>query len=206
VKRFFSKKLLLTSALLCGWLGASSWGTWRLAKYSLTDGPTGPAPARWPADTAVRRQAGGFTIVVALHPECSCSEATLEELDSIIAHSSGRVRAELLFVQLPTLEPVEDSALWQQAGRIVGVHATKDAAGVEARRFGARTSGETRLYAPDGALWFHGGITAARGHAGDNPGQAAIVSLVAGTKSPHPAIATPVFGCALWNDSISLSP
>lgn len=157
-------------------------------------------PQYWPANTTLARNLHGFTAVVALHPECPCSQATLEEFDTIVAQGSGRLQGQILFVELPGLPPVEDSALWQRARRISGVTLTKDPAGVAALRFEARTSGETRLYGPDGRLLFSGGITAARGHAGDNPGQAAIITLLAQKTPVKTPIATPVFGCALWND------
>jgi hypothetical protein len=201
VKRFFSTKRLMTALLVFGWLAASGWGMWRLAAYSLASGPAGSPPPQWPVASAIARNGPGFTAVLALHPECSCSEATLEELDHILARSDGRLRAKLLFVELPDLLPVAESALWRRAQKIAGVDLVKDTGGVEARRFGTRTSGETRLYAPDGTLWFHGGITAARGHAGDNPGQDAIIQLVHQQTAPAQPITTPVFGCALWNDA-----
>jgi hypothetical protein len=51
------------------------------------------------------------------------------------------------------------------------------------------------LYAPTGKLLFSGGITASRGHEGDNVGRSAIVSFILNGHAPvnH----TPVFGCSL---------
>jgi hypothetical protein len=70
-----------------------------------------------------------------------------------------------------------------------------DPDGVEARRFGAETSGHTLLFAGDGRLLFSGGITASRGHAGDNAGESVIVALV---NNQTPALTrTLVFGCSL---------
>ena len=54
----------------------------------------------------------------------------------------------------------------------------RDDDGAEARRFGAETSGQTLLYDEHGALLFSGGITGARGHAGDNAGRASLVALL----------------------------
>jgi hypothetical protein len=194
-------KKLITVTVVCGWLVAVGWGMWRLADYSLAPGAQGAAPIDWPADTALTRDSAKFTAVVALHPECPCSKATVEELDSIVAQTAGRLRVHALFVDLPGLPgPVEKSDLWQRASRIRGIDVRRDPAGAETRRFGARTSGETRLYSADGHLRFSGGITAARGHVGDNPGQAAIVSLIAHQTSAATPIRTPVFGCALWDE------
>lgn len=194
-------KTVLTAVLAAGWLAAAGWGMWRLAAYSAAPGAGSAAPADWPAETTLARDGAHFTAVVALHPECPCSKATVEQLDEIVAQSAGRLRVHALFVALPGLpEPVENSELWQRAQRIRGVELHQDSAGADAQRFGARTSGETQLYDPAGRLVFRGGVTLARGHAGDNPGQAAILNLLAGKITAPKPITMPVFGCALWSD------
>jgi hypothetical protein len=66
---------------------------------------------------------------------------------------------------------------------------------VEVDRFHAEVSGLTMLYNADGKLLFSGGITASRGHSGDNVGRSSIVSLV--TCGTSERTRTPVFGCAL---------
>ena len=57
------------------------------------------------------------------------------------------------------------------------------------------------LRAPKGVwnsrLLFSGGITVARGHAGDNTGRGAIEELIDGETAVSRR--TPVFGCALYN-------
>jgi hypothetical protein len=68
---------------------------------------------------------------------------------------------------------------------------------VEAGRFGAETSGHTLLYGADGRLLFSGGITASRGHAGENAGESAIIALV-NHQTPLRS-QTLVFGCSLTN-------
>jgi hypothetical protein len=70
-----------------------------------------------------------------------------------------------------------------------------DADRSEAERFHARTSGTCLLYDPAGRLEFAGGLTAARGHEGDNDGARSLVALLNGGRS-H-AESTPVFGCSL---------
>ena len=51
------------------------------------------------------------------------------------------------------------------------------------------------LYDTSGKLRFHGGITASRGHAGDNRGRQAVVALARGETSDRAE--TPAFGCML---------
>jgi hypothetical protein len=186
--------------LIGAWVVAAGAGLWRLAAYSFSPGPQGLAPADWPAQTALAREPGHFTAIIALHPECPCSKATVEELDAVMAQTGGQLRVQALFVEVPGLPgPIEQSELWQRASRIPGVELHQDAGGREARRFGAETSGETRLYGPDGRLRFHGGITAARGHAGDNPGETAMVNLITQKIFTGAPVATPVFGCELFD-------
>ncbi len=78
-----------------------------------------------------------------------------------------------------------------------------DERGEAAKRFGARTSGLFFVYDADGRLRFRGGLTAARGHEGDNAGLEAAVATVRG-ETPETSSAgiarSPVFGCALFAD------
>jgi len=83
------------------------------------------------------------------------------------------------------------------------VQVMRDDDGVEAARFGAATSGQVILYDRDGGLLFTGGITASRGHAGDNDGRNAIVSLLGrGRETRH---SSPVFGCSLLEPASSVT-
>jgi hypothetical protein len=66
---------------------------------------------------------------------------------------------------------------------------------LERKRFGAKTSGETMLFDPEGEMVFHGGVTAGRGHAGANAGAKAVQSLLEGRSDATPSAL--VFGCPL---------
>jgi len=168
--------------------------------YSFSPGLRGLPSAVWPAQTKLARNASGYTLVLGLHPECECSEATLEELGKIVARTGAALRVSSLFVELPGFpESADASALWKKAERIAGVSVLRDPKGVEARRFDARTSGEAFLYGPDGRLLFHGGLTASRGHAGGNPGEAAVIAFVTQGPGARAPSSTPVFGCGLFN-------
>jgi hypothetical protein len=90
----------------------------------------------------------------------------------------------------------ERTDLWTSAAMIPGVAVSADNEGVEGRRFASQTSGQVMLYGADGYLLFSGGVTAARGHSGDNTGRDAIVALLTGNGSAVEQ--TPVFGCPLF--------
>ena len=114
-----------------------------------------------------------------------------------MTQAQGRVAAYVLFVKPPnSSDGWERTDLWASAAAIPGVTPVRDDGGVEAGRFHAATSGHTVLYDAAGSLLFSGGITSARGHAGDNAGRTAIVSLL--TSSEAELRGTPVFGCPLF--------
>jgi hypothetical protein len=133
---------------------------------------------------------------MAVHPQCPCTRASIGELERLMAHSNRLVDAYLLFYRPDGVPPDwEQTGLWTRAAAIPGVQVVRDDRGEEAERFGALASGQAMLYSANGDLLFRGGITSSRGHAGDNPGRAAIVALV--QHEPTTRTVTPVFGCTL---------
>jgi glyoxylase-like metal-dependent hydrolase (beta-lactamase superfamily II) len=130
-----------------------------------------------------------------VHPRCPCSRASLAELREIMAQANGRLNAFVLFLRPQgTADVWEHTATWAAAQDIPGVAVRVDRDGAEAARFGAATSGHTVLYNAEGRLLFAGGITAARGHVGDNSGRQSVLALL-DNKSAAPAHL--VYGCRL---------
>jgi hypothetical protein len=178
------------------WIAAVAYGQRVLLNYDFAAAPAANAPAQWPAQSSLPRTSGLPTIVMVAHPHCPCTRATIEELAIIMARVHDHATADVVFVHPHGFsETWEKTDLWQSAARIPGVSVYSDLDAVEATRFGAQASGQTFLFAPDGKLLFSGGIVPFRGHAGDNPGRTAIVSLVStGTAKVHQ---TSVYGCSL---------
>ncbi|HEY1922762.1 MAG TPA: hypothetical protein VGG44_08340 [Tepidisphaeraceae bacterium] len=168
-----------------------------LVHYQMTpDALARDAPSKWPDTVSFPRSATRFTLVMALHPECPCSRASLSELAQIMSRSEGRIDAHLLFIH-PKDAPANwlNSDLWRQAKAIPNVAVMLDEGGRDSAAFGATTSGQTMLYDATGAPRFCGGITDGRGHEGDNAGYLAILSLIQEGKSRISS--TPVYGCSL---------
>ena len=185
-----------TILLLLLWLGAICFGMDRLLRYSYTPGAENQLALNWPSKSRIKRQTAEPTLVLAAHPYCPCTRSTLGELAIILARCQGRVHTDVLFYRPAEQQPKwSRSDLWQAASEIPGVSVVDDPDGVEMRRFGAATSGEALLYSPDGKLLFHGGITASRGHSGDNYGRDAIIALI--HRQPIQISKAPVFGCSL---------
>jgi hypothetical protein len=187
--------------LLAGltWLGAVAMGFRLALTYQVTAGVPARVSGVWPASAPCARDAGRATLVLCAHPHCPCTRSTLAELDRLVARCAGRMRVLVLFYADPALGPDwEKSDLWRRASAIPGVEVAADPLGATAELFGAHTSGQVFLFDRDGRLVFEGGITAARGHEGDNAGADSIAEFV--TRGVAPVAHTPVFGCGLGNE------
>lgn len=190
-----TKRILATSLFAITWIAAVALGLRSLFQYENTPGPVGAISPEWPS-TQIERASDRPTLVMLAHPRCPCTVASVAELAQIMARLQGKVEACVLLVKPNESGPDwEGTNLQRSAEAIPGVKVIFDPDGMEARRFGAETSGHTLLFGVDGHLLFSGGITASRGHAGDNAGESAIVALV---NQQIPAqTQTLVFGCAL---------
>lgn len=190
------KRVLLVGAGVL-WLVALATAVTILLTYDHTPGAvTHRAPASWPLDTSLARVAGRPTLVMLVHPKCPCSRASVAELAVLLARAPGALTTHVI---VHTPENAADdwhrTDLWTAASAIPGVAVGIDRHGVEARRFGVATSGHTLLYDSEGRLQFTGGITASRGHQGDNAGRSTILALL--HQHPVERHQTSVFGCSL---------
>jgi hypothetical protein len=177
-------------------------GFTQLWRYEGAAGTAAAAPMAWPAGSHLVPSGGWPTLVVAMHPQCPCSRATVEELAKLMATCHERLNATVLMIR-PKGFPRgwEQTDLWRSAAAIPGVTVLADEDGIEARRYGAETSGQALLYSTDGRLLFAGGITDSRGHIGDNAGRSTTESLVINkgvSTQPDVVARTPVFGCPLF--------
>lgn len=167
-----------------------------LLNYQARPGAKETAPARWQLHTNFSLDQKKFNLIVSLHPQCPCSAATVEELNAILAQTASLMHVQiLLFVPAGANPDWARTSLAAGAARLPNTTVTPDVDGVYAAAIGARTSGDSQLFDPDGRLIFHGGITALRGHAGDNAGADAIIARV--VKGEASLAETPVFGCAI---------
>jgi len=171
-----------------------------LALYENTPATAVEGPALWPSELLIPRAKSGYTLVVAIHPQCPCTAATLQELAVAITHCP-HMQVDLLFIKPPKM-PVEwvKSDLWRTASAFPNSRLIVDEQGKLSATLHAQNSGQTYLYDADGHLVYSGGLTASRGHAGDNDGLGSIISIV--NKETTISNAKPVFGCPLFNSSV----
>ena len=196
-----TRSFLVSAAVL-----AVALGWYQLFRFSSTPGAQFAAPAHWPAQISLSRAPRLPTLLVFVHPRCSCTPATLSQLDSMLESTHAAVQVALVVYSskpseapngiapngiAPVSAPATSASLLHAPAQIV-----PDPGGLLARRFGAATSGEIILYAADGRLLFQGGITPMRSEAGDGPGADALRrALATGTAQFRPVS---VFGCPIY--------
>jgi len=186
------------------WAGGAVWltcavaGLWVLWSYENTPGVAASSRTYWPSDATLARATDRPTLILLAHPQCTCTGASLAELAEVLGRAQHPPKTYVLFLKPSQFfEGWEKTDLWRTAAALPNVTVLRDDDGLEAERFGAVTSGQTMLYDASGELIFSGGITGARGHAGDNAGRQALIALL-DRKEPARR-ATSVFGCSLFS-------
>jgi hypothetical protein len=188
----FCRWILLSAA----WLGAVSASLWWLLEFEMTPAAVGQCPELWPQNSVLVHSFERPTLLMFVHPRCPCSRASVDELARLATACGDDLRMTVVFLKPRGFAgDWEKTDLWRSARQIPGVTVFCDEEGKETTRFRACVSGEVLVYDPQGRLTFHGGLTASRGHHGDNPGRTAIELLLAGKLTPPQQ--TPVFGCSL---------
>jgi hypothetical protein len=188
----------ILAAAVAIWLVIIGGGMTTMWMYSFRAGEAGKTPAVWPEASRLHHSQALPTLVMVVHPRCSCSRASIGELATLMTQSADGFRAYVIFVQPPKVAADwAQTDLWNSVSSIRGVSRVLDD-GTEARLFGAATSGQTMVYDKRGHLLFSGGITASRGHLGENSGLTSIIALTSESK-PTAKDRTPVYGCPLFS-------
>lgn len=178
-------------ALLLGWIATCGAGIAGVAYVAAQPGTEAIAPSAWPTESTIPRTKGHQTLLMFAHARCACTRASLHELRRTLARTEGNLDTWIVLSG-----PTDDGVLSvrQLALEIPGVHVV-DHGEAEVARFAARTSGQVLVYAADGQLTFHGGLTASRGHEGDSASTAALLRVI--RRPQEGDVKTAVFGCGL---------
>lgn len=193
-------RLRLVVCLAILWVAGLAVGARVVADYDYGAAPPTAGVDAWPSAAAIARVDGRPTAVMFAHPHCPCTRASIDELTRVVTRAGDRLDVVVAF-----WKPSDFAAGWERAenwaaaAAIPGVRVVVDVDGLEARRFGAVTSGEVLLYGADGARLFAGGITPARGQIGASAGAEALVAAAAG--GVPAAREAPVYGCPIIVES-----
>jgi hypothetical protein len=170
-----------------------------LTAFDAAPGQALAAPPVWPESSALERHPDRAELLIFVHPFCSCTNATVAEL--------AKLRTAAPAITFVVFRPHKDSNWQARIAAVPGSRLVWDDAGIEARRFGAATSGDVLLYSARGTLLFHGGITGARGHEGDNYGLSALLAALKTAKTAHSVPrSSQVFGCSIRGPHGPLTP
>lgn len=183
------------------WILAIVFGLSSLMKYESLPGQQACPPEQYPKHAQIRLATDSATLIMFAHPQCPCTRASIAELAQLMSKHGSNIKAYVLFLN-PRSTPKEwkKTDLWHSAEAIPGVMVLPDNEGMEARRFNSATSGQTMVYDAKGRLLFTGGITAARGHIGDNLGLDSLAQALNKkplNKKPLNPKTSLVFGCSL---------
>lgn len=189
--------------ILCVTWGASMLvGLFLSIDYECRPAVSGRAIASWPGSARISGAVKKSRLIMFLHPHCPCSWASLVGLADTLSRSRRAVAVHVLFFSSQDFTlPAQKSALWAKASTIPDVAITCDEEGAISRSFGASASGTVLLYDETGRLQFSGGITAGRGHVGQNAGSRALTAFLNYERvndRDHP-----VFGCPITDVSTS---
>lgn len=190
----------IAPALVLLWVLAALPGIRSLLAFESTPGRQAAAALHWPARLLSGQNAGLPTLIVVLHPRCTCSQATLEELAEA-SREFDRPYNAIFLIDQPHASGFqwEKVSFYRAAQKALHARVVLDEDGHLGASFGALTSGEVFLYSAEAgssarSLLFAGGVTPGRGMLGSNQG---IEGLKLAFKGQGQAKQTPVFGCAL---------
>ena len=180
------------------WLGALAAGFISLHAYEATPGPLVRPPEGWPANSRLAPSRGRADVLMAVHPRCPCTRASLEMLAELVRESQGTASVRLLFYR-----PQDSAEGWGSDGlqrateTVPGAVVVDDPGGVEARRFGLATSGAVVAFDASGRRRFAGGLTSGRGVAERSAGSIALGEVFARTNAGPDLTDCPTYGCPL---------
>lgn len=191
-----------TTYLLAGlvWAAGLAVGYVQLLAHAQTPGAIGATTADVPPpELRDGRTPGRHLVVLALHPRCPCSSATVGELADVLGWTP-EVFDLVLLTYVPSdpaagpwPAPTVPAALRRFLPRLV-----PDADGQLAARLGAETSGHVLVYNHADRPVFSGGVTPGRAHHGRTEGQRLLRDFLAERMGvPAMAVTAPVYGCPI---------
>lgn len=168
-----------------------------LTRYSSIPGQSGSIPWQLSA-TSHLPGAPAVRVQLFVHPQCSCTVATLDQLQSVMSASPEKRAIPVeIFVFSPDSEPDSwhETPLVKQCQRLPGATVIWDRNGKKAQSLGVATSGHVLVWDKEQKRKFSGGITPSRGHRGPCQGLDAFQAALEG-QGENAFVSAP-FGCSI---------
>ena len=177
------------------WLLLIATCVYMLLDHSYQPAQTNASVAAWPTNSRLSRNSSGIQLVMFAHPCCPCTAASLNELDRLVREIPDGTIATIAFnirgLSAEDLAHADNLKLLKDSEKLTLFYDD----GSEADAFGATVSGELLAFDCSGRRLFRGGLTAARGHAGESVGRDVLQQIAGGQFLD--ACETPVYGCRL---------
>src|SRR5579864_5919718 len=125
MKRTLSDRRWLLLAVLASSGLATVYGLRMLIRFDQTPGRSSKVAERWPEESMIRRPSDSPQLVLFAHPFCPCTEATIEELERILARRPREAQLPAITVVLAAVKKgvaQRSSRIVHQAERLPGAH------------------------------------------------------------------------------------
>lgn len=193
-----SNKYWLGSLFLV-WVIGVSYGVFIAVEHAWKPGESARLEDNnWPRFSNLNCSRQYKTLILFVHPKCPCTNASLIELRHLIERGDGEKDVKIVF-----FVPQDSGEDWIEEDKLMLASAVPraeivyDYDGKEMRIFGAVTSGLLYIFSKNKKLLYSGGITAGRGHQGDNPGLDQCIAILAQAESNEDCSKGAVFGCPM---------
>ena len=114
------RRVMLVSTTLV-WACLILLGARTVMKYENAAATPGEPSSRWPVDSRLPHPAGTFVLIMAAHPDCPCTRASVTQLEQLMARLRGKLAAFVLFSKPEASEQdVRAAELWIKAAKIPG--------------------------------------------------------------------------------------
>lgn len=193
----------LATALIV-WIAIAVAGWYGISAYGFQGDPqaTTGIVSQWPVDSTIVCLTDRPTLALFLHPKCPCSRATVGELERLPVLVPSDALPDICVVAAAprsTGDQWRESPFLDRVARLPNARIVRDPGGVETALFGVRVSGTVLLFDPAGNRLYAGGVTMARGHAGDNVGLQAVTDLLIDSDADVSSI--PPLGCVMVREN-----
>ena len=166
---------------LVAWMALAAAGFLVLEAHERTPARGIARRRDWPEGTALGFVPGLPNVLMAVHPRCPCTRASLEGLADVVRRSPGAASVRLLvFRPEGAAEDWAGAPCSRAIAEVPGATRVDDPGGVEAARFGLMTSGAVAAFDAAGRSRFSGGLTGGRGLSGRSAGGEAVLEILEG--------------------------
>jgi hypothetical protein len=182
--------------LATAWLFILGLLVWKQYDYKSTPGKASLFVGRAPDSSSIKFDSKHYNFITFIHPKCSCSEATIENLTTMTRDFANKnISFHVVFYSSSELgSDLENSKYVKEVKELQNTRIYFDKKLTDFSLYDVETSGQSFLFDTEKNLIFKGGITESRGHLGETLSMRKIAGYLEGEK-PNSITLAPTFGC-----------